>query len=84
MKKRVSGEPTYVCPPATILDFFVCFHFRRCNFDRVAALFVSEVEDGSQQGDQIGRVFDQWMVVYFGQLLNYTISPNVWTSFLLF
>jgi hypothetical protein len=24
------------------------------------------------------------MVVYFGQLLNYTISPNVWTSFLLF
>jgi hypothetical protein len=31
------------------------------------------------QGDQIGRIFAQSAIVYFGQFFkNYTSSPNVW------
>jgi hypothetical protein len=34
-------------------------------------------------GDQIGRIFARWVIVYFGQLLeNYRGIPNVWATLL--
>jgi hypothetical protein len=36
----------------------------------------------SKQGDQIGRIFAFWVIVYFGQFLeNNKRSPNDWTTF---
>jgi hypothetical protein len=35
-----------------------------------------------RQGDQIGRIFAYWAIVYFGQfILNYRSRPNVRTTF---
>jgi hypothetical protein len=35
------------------------------------------------QGDQIGRIFAQWAIVYFGQWFEiYIISANFWATFL--
>jgi hypothetical protein len=35
-----------------------------------------------EQGDQIGRIFAQWVVVFFGQLLKiYKNSPQFWSTF---
>jgi hypothetical protein len=37
---------------------------------------------GRRQGDQIGRIFAQWVIVYFGQFLeNYRSSPNFGVTF---
>jgi hypothetical protein len=34
------------------------------------------------QGDQIGRIFTQWVIVYFGQfLVNYKNSPDLCATF---
>jgi hypothetical protein len=34
------------------------------------------------QGDQIGRIFAQWAIVYFGQWFeNYIQSANFWATF---
>jgi hypothetical protein len=36
-----------------------------------------------EQGDQIGRIFVYWVIVYFGQFVeNYRSSPNIWTTFI--
>jgi hypothetical protein len=36
----------------------------------------------SEQGDQIGRIFAFWVIVYFGQFLeNNKRSPNDWITF---
>jgi hypothetical protein len=36
---------------------------------------------GAWQGDQIGRIFAQWVNVYFGQLLkNYRSVPQIWAT----
>jgi hypothetical protein len=35
-----------------------------------------------QQGDQIGRIFDHWLIIHFGQLLeNHKSSPHFWATF---
>jgi hypothetical protein len=34
------------------------------------------------QGDQIGRIFAQWAIIYYGQFLeNYRCSPHFWVTF---
>jgi hypothetical protein len=34
------------------------------------------------QGDQIGRFFAAWVIVFFGQFfVNYRLSPNFWGYF---
>jgi hypothetical protein len=36
----------------------------------------------SNQGDQIGRIFAQWVIVYSGQVFfNYRSSPHCWAAF---
>jgi hypothetical protein len=36
------------------------------------------------QGDQIGRIFVHWAMVYFGQFLeNYRSTPNFWATIFL-
>jgi hypothetical protein len=36
----------------------------------------------SLQGDQIGRIFAPWVIVYFGQFFeNYRSSPHFWSTF---
>jgi hypothetical protein len=32
------------------------------------------------QGDQIGRIFDHWAAVYFGQFFYCSSSPNFWST----
>jgi hypothetical protein len=40
--------------------------------------------EGGSQGDQIGRIFAQWAIVYIGQFLkNYRSSAKFWASFFL-
>jgi hypothetical protein len=40
-------------------------------------------EVNRDQGDQIGRIFAQWVDVYFGQLLqNYRSIPQIWATLL--
>jgi hypothetical protein len=39
---------------------------------------------GSEQGDQIGRIFAQWTIVYFGQFFdNYKSGQHFYASFFL-
>jgi hypothetical protein len=36
----------------------------------------------ANQGDQIGRIFAYWAIVFFGQFIeNYRISANSWATF---
>jgi hypothetical protein len=35
----------------------------------------------AEQGDQIGRIFAQWVIVYFGKLLeNCRSISNIWAT----
>jgi hypothetical protein len=33
------------------------------------------------QGDQIGRIFANWVIVYFGRFFNCTSSPHFWATY---
>jgi hypothetical protein len=44
----------------------------------LATLFLN---GGRTQGDQIGRVFAYWVIVYFGKFENYKSSPNFGATF---
>jgi hypothetical protein len=35
----------------------------------------------SIQGDQIGRIFACWVIVFSGQFFNYKSSPDLWATF---
>jgi hypothetical protein len=32
------------------------------------------------QGDQIGRIFALWTIIYFGHFLSYRSSPHFWAT----
>jgi hypothetical protein len=41
------------------------------------------IKESNDQGDEIGRIFAVWAIVYFGQFFfNRTISAKFWTIFL--
>jgi hypothetical protein len=45
------------------------------------AIFAQKCSNLPQhQGDQIGRIFAFWVIVYFGHFKKYTISPNFWAT----
>jgi hypothetical protein len=39
--------------------------------------YITHIRNAKEQGDQIGRIFANWAIVYFGQLYeNFRISPH--------
>jgi hypothetical protein len=42
---------------------------------------INEKAQPREQGDQIGRIFAQWVIVYFGQFYkDYRSNPNFWAT----
>jgi hypothetical protein len=57
-----------------LLLFLVAFGFRNTYAKLISLTWL--------QGDQIGPIFDYWVIVYYGQFYeNYRNSPHLWAKF---